>query len=49
MPVVSDNFGLLKGRVQRMENLINGVLDSVIEQKIKRGVIQDLDIETLKI
>lgn len=28
MPVmVSDNFGLLRGRVQRMENLINGVLD----------------------
>lgn len=25
--MVSDNFGLLRGRVQRMENLINGVLD----------------------
>ncbi len=25
--IVSDNFGLLRGRVQRMENLINGVLD----------------------
>jgi PAS domain S-box-containing protein len=25
--IVNDNFGLLRGRVQRMENLINGVLD----------------------
>jgi signal transduction histidine kinase len=25
--IISDNFGLLRGRVQRMENLINGVLE----------------------
>jgi PAS domain S-box-containing protein len=33
--MVSDNFGLLMGRVQRMENLINGVLDYSRIGKIK--------------
>jgi PAS domain S-box-containing protein len=42
MPVVvSDNFGLLKGRVQRMENLINGVLEysRIGRTKIKREAV----------
>jgi PAS domain S-box-containing protein len=39
--MVSDNFGLLRGRAQRMENLINGVLDysRIGRTEITRGLV----------
>jgi PAS domain S-box-containing protein len=39
--IVSDNFSLLRGRVQRMENLINGVLDysRIGRTEIKRELV----------
>lgn len=41
--IVSDNFGLLRGRVQRMENLINGVLDY---SRIGRTKIETESVDT---
>ncbi|HEY4619217.1 MAG TPA: PAS domain S-box protein [Flavobacterium sp.] len=41
--MVSDNFGLLRGRVQRMENLINGVLDY---SRIGRTKIEKEPVDT---
>jgi light-regulated signal transduction histidine kinase (bacteriophytochrome) len=40
---MSSNFGLLRGRVMRMENLINGVLDySRIGKTSIEGQLTDL-------
>lgn len=44
--MVSDNFGLLRGRVQRMENLINGVLDY---SRIGRTKIEKEAVDTKQI
>lgn len=44
--IVSDNFDLLRGRVQRMENLINGVLDYSRIGRTKIAV-EEVDIKEL--